>query len=553
MLKKTLTLLILALAVLLVAACAQPAAPSAEQAAPGEPAAEAEQVLRIATGSSGQASFEFNPVQAGSDQQNWTTLQYTPPMYFDVENNLQPGVFESWEANEDSTVWTFKIDPRAQWSDETPITAQQVVDSWQIQVAPINSVGRITGYLGNVQGFAEAREAAAAEDMIVQVSGLQALDDSTVQVSLVNPDPAFHWRIATAHLVAARPDKALEFGLTEFWRPENGPIVSGPYILTAYDPDLQTAEMEPNPNWWMDEGPYLDKITFQFVPDAQVIGAMVLNDEIDVSLAAIPVALKEQAPDFFRPIQAVGFNTFWLSTAAEPTSDPNVRKALTLSVDWNEVYKATFPEGTGTPTTQPMDDVLNCWDPELTGYPYDPEAAQEALAASAYGSVENMPKLRVTPRGNDVFNNRALQAAMEFWRQNLGLTNVEFQERPDGFGEDMDKLNLSRDDVVIRFPDGATYMWTAAHSAGPVASGTLLGGYQNAELDALLDEALTLAPDDPRRCELTRQAQDLFVDDYLNLHYGKPIVTINAREYVSGYEKGPDVTIIEAWNLKIEK
>lgn len=549
MLRRTFALLVAMMILAIVAACA---APVPEQGV-GDEVAEVEQVLRIATGSSGEASFEFNALQAGSDQQNWTTLQYVPPMYFDVDSNLKPGVFASWENSEDSTVWTFNLDPRAQWSDGTPITAQQVVDSWQIQIAPINNVGRITGYLGNVQGFAEAREAAGAEDMMVQVSGLQAVDDATVQVSLVNPDPAFHWRIATAHLVTNRPDKVLEYGLTEYWRPENGPVVSGPYILTAYDPDLQTAEMEPNTNWWMDEGPYLDKVTFKFVPDAQVIGAMVLNNEIDVSLTAIPAALKEQVPDFFRPIKVVGFNTFWLSTAAEPTNDVNVRKALALSVDWNEVFQAAFPEGTGTATTQPMDDVLNCWDSALTGYPYDPEAAKEALAASSYGSVENLPKLRVTPRGNDVYNNRALQAAMEFWRQNLGLTNIEFQERPDGFGEDMDKLNLSRDDVVIRFPDGATYMWTAAYSAGPVASGSLLGGYKNEELDARLDEALTLSPDDPRRCELTREAQSLFIDDYLNLHFGKAIATLNAREYVSGYEKGPDVTIIEAWNLKIEK
>jgi len=310
--------------------------------------------------------------------------------------------------------------------------------------------------------------------------------------------------------------------------------------------------MEPNPNWWMDEGPYLDEITFQFVPDQQVIGAMVLNDEIDVSLAPIPVALRDQLPDFFRPIKSVGFNTFWLNSSAEPTSDPKVREALALSVDWHQVFEATFPENTGVFTTQPMDDALNCWDPELTGYPLDVEAAKAAIADSSYGSVENMPKLRVTPRGNNAFNNRALQAVMEFWRQNLGLENVEFQEQPDGFGEDMDKINLSRDDVVIRFPDGATYMWTAAHTGGPLAT-EMLGNYSNPELDALLDQAMMLPPDDPQRCELTRQAQDIFINDHMALHFGKAIMTLNARDYVKGYEKGPDVTIIEPWKVRIEK
>jgi peptide/nickel transport system substrate-binding protein len=522
----------------------------------GAAAQDGENVLRIATASSGASSFDFNALQAGADQQNWTTFQYVPPTYFDADLNLQPGLFSAWESNEDSTVWTFTLDPRAMWSDGTTITAQQVVDSWQIQVAPLNAVGRITGYLGNVQGFAEARAAAAADAVTVEVSGLQAVDDSTVQVSLVNPDPAFYWRIATAHMSVSKADKVLEYGVNEYWKPENGPIVNGPYILTAFDQNLQTAEMTPNPNWWMDEGPYLDKITFQFVPDGQIIGAMVLNDQIDASLAPIPSAMREQLPDYFRPIQTIGFNTFWFSPSAEPTNDVNVRKALMLSVDWNAVFQATFPiPGSGVATTQPMDEVLNCWDPALTGYPYDVEAAQAALAESSYGSAENLPKIRVTPRGNDEFNNRALQAVMEFWRQNLGIENVEFQQTPDGFGDDIALLNLTRDDVVTRFPDGATYMWTAAYSTGPFAGGSdsPLAGYNNAEIDGLLDEALTLAPDDPARCDLTRQAQELFTNDYLMAHFGKAVATVNAREYVTNYIKGPDVAVIEPWKIQINR
>lgn len=516
--------------------------------------AQDEQVLRIATGSSGVATFSFATLTAGGDQQNWITLQSVPPLYFDVDLNLKPGFFASWESNDDGTVWSFSIDSSAQWSDGTSITAQQVIDSWQIQVAPLNNVGRIRTYLGNVAGFADAREAAAEDASSVEVSGLQVLDDSTVQVTLVLPDPAFHWRIATAHMSVARAEDVLEHGFNEYWKPANNPIVNGPFILTSFDENLQTAEMTPNPNWWMDEGPHLDKVVFQFVPDQQIVGAMVLNDQVDASLAAIPSALREQAPDYFRPIQVVGFNTFWLAPTIEPTNDINVRKALILSVDWSQVFQATFPiEGSGVPTTQAMDDVLLCWDPDLTGYPYDPEAAQAALAESSYGSAENLPKLRITPRGSNEFNNRALQATMEFWRQNLGIENVEFQESPDSFGDDFELINLSRDDVVIRFPDAATYMWAAGHTGGPVVGSEMLAGYNNEALDAAINQALTLSPDDPQRCELAREAQDLYINDYVQMHFGKPVATINARDYVEGYNKGPDISLIEPWNIQINR
>ncbi len=512
-----------------------------------------DQALRIATGSSGVANFSFQILSAGGDQQNWITFQSVPPLYFDVDFNLNTGYFNEYSSNEDGTVWTFSVDPDARWSDGTSISAQQVIDSWQVQAAPLNSVGRIRTYLGNVAGFADARENAAEDAMTVDVPGLSALDDSTVQVELVLPDPIFFWRIATAHMAIARAEDVLEHGFNEFWKPENNPIVNGPFILTSFDADLQTAEMTPNPEWWKD-GPILESVSFQFVPDQQIVGTMALNDQIDASLAAAPSVLRDAMPDYFRQFDAIGFNTFWMQPTREPTNDPMVREALIKSVDWNAVFQAAFPiEGSGVMTTQTLDDIVTCQNADATGYPYDVEAAQAALAASSYGSAENLPKLRVTPRGSNEFNNRALTAVIEFWRQNLGIENVEFQQDPNSFGDDYDKINLSRDDVVIRFPDAATYMWAAGHSSGPVPSSSMLNGYYNEALEAAVDEALTLAPDDPRRCELALEAQAQYEGDYVIMHFGKPLRTANAREHVKEYYSGPDVSVIEPWKIYIER
>ena len=122
---------------------------------------------------------------------------------------------------------------------------------------------------------------------------------------------------------------------------------------------------------------------------------------------------------------------------------------------------------------------------------------------------------------------------------------MEFQQDPNSFGDDLDKINLSRDDVVIRFPDAATYMWAAGHSGGPVPGSSMLSGYYNEALEAAIDEALTLSPDDPRRCELALEAQAQYEGDYVIMHFGKPIRTANAREHVMNYYSGPDVSVIE--------
>lgn len=547
---------------IVMASCAAPAAPAAEESsesASGDQSdsatvaavtlpddASEEQVLRINTGSTGAASFTFYPMSGGGDHQSWMPLMFTPPLYFDVDLELQPGVFDSWESSEDFLTWTFTIDPRAQWSDGTPITPEDVKGTWEIMAAPDSGQGRITQYIGNVDGFNAVREQTAEE-----ISGITIVDESTLQVQLVNPDAVFHWRIATTHMNPVKVEQAAA-DRDNFWLPENNPAVSGPYMLESYSPDLQEATLVPNPNWWMDEGPYLERIEFRFQPDPETTSVMLQNDQVDASLGGIPLAMQAAFPDYFRPVKSFGFNTLWIKVTSEPTTDLNVRQALIQSVDHDAIFNAAFPEGNGTMTNQIIDPDLPCLAEDPNFYTLDVDAAQAALAASEYGSAENLPKLRVTPRGSSVVNNRAVQAVIEFWRQNLGITNVEFQERPDGFGQDEELINMSRDDVVIRFPDSATYMWVAAHSSGPVARGEMLGGYENPEIDAILEEALSLAVDDPRRCELALQAQELFLADYPLIMFGVGVGTLNAREYVVGYEKGPDVGLIAPWRIYIQ-
>lgn len=521
-----------------------PAGRIAAQDAPALPeGAATEQILRIQTGSSGASTFSLAPLGGGGDQQNWLTLLRVSPLYFDVDLNLQPGIFDTWTANEDSTVWTFTIDKRAVWSDGTPVTAADIKGTWELMTDPIIQNGRVASYLGKVVGFADLQALKVKE-----ASGFVVKDDRTLEVQLTSSDSVFNWRIATVHLAPVKVDQARN-NPEEFWKPSNNPVSSGPYLLTTFDADQGTATMEKNPNWWLDEGPYLDKIEFKFVTDPGTLSIMVQNGEVDAGMQILPEELKPQFPDWFTPIKAFGFNLFWFSFTSEPTNDINVRKALIQAVNFDDVFAAAFPTGGGAIINQLIDPDFPCTDTKNSWYAYDPEAAKAALAASTYGSVENLPKLRVTPRGvNPVFN-RAMESIVEFWRQNLGITNIEFKQQTQEFGQSEQVINVSRDDCVVRMPDTATYLQTAIYSTSLLASGEMMHGYKNAAIDKLIDEALALAADDPQRCELSIQAQHLFMEDYMVMLFGIEDSTLNALGYVKNFLKGPDVSLIEPWKI----
>jgi peptide/nickel transport system substrate-binding protein len=521
---------------------ASSAAGSASPASSGPPADLAkDQTLTIATGSSGSASFVFQSLAGGGDQESWQPLTWMPPMYFDVDLKLQPGIFNSWKNNTDYTVWTFTIDPRAKFSDNTPVTAADVKGTWQVMTIATIMNSRIKGYIGNVKGFATENK---------DIPGLVVKDDHTLEVTLATADPLFHWRVATTHMnpvkaaqAAAKPD--------DFWKPENKPAVTGPYMLQAYNADQGTATLVKNPNWWLGEGQYLDKINFKFVTDPGTVATLIQNKQADASLQGLPLNFKSQLPDMFRPIKAFGFNCHWISGTVVPTDDANVRKALTLAVNFQDVFKAAYPDGGATFATELIDPDLPCYDKDHKWYTYDPAAAKAALAASKYQNATNLPKIRVTPRGVDPALNRAVQSILEFWRQNLGVNNVEFKQQPTEFGPDQDKINMSRDDVVIRFPDTATYLFTGIDSQGDIASGDMLKGYKNPKVDQLVEQALGLPVDDPKRCDLSLQAQQVFMDDYQVIFSGIPDTTLNARDYVKNYSKGPDRGLIQPWKMYI--
>jgi len=505
------------------------------------------QVLRIATSSAGENSFIFTGLSGGGDHQNWQSFLWVPPMYFDENKKLQAGVFSEWKSNSEFTKWTFTIDSRAKFSDGSKLTAQDAKDTWEAMANPDSRNGRIVGYIGNVKGFEAARNKKTEK-----ISGIVA-NGSKVVVNLNNPDPIFHWRISTAHMNIVKGSQAKKS--FDYWKPRNKPAYSGPYMLTKYNPDQNTATFTPNPNWWMDEGPYLDKITFQFVNDGDTLSAMFQNNQIDLSMQQPSPILKKIMPDVFEPAPRIGFNSFWFNVSAKPTDDPLVRKALVLAVNPFEIYKAAFPKSQfeSLMPRQFMDPNLQCYDDSIVYYNYDPDAARAALKASSYGGASNLPKLRVTPRATWPPLKRGMEYAMEQWRKVLGIVNVEFKDRPKNFGADEKKVNVSRDDVAARFPDPAVYVFKGTHSTGPIASGSMMRAYNNSKIDILLDEAMMVEPTHPKRCALAHEAQRLFLNDWPMIILGKPLESINRRSYVKNVFSGPDIARHATWKIYIAK
>lgn len=513
---------------------------------PAEPT-KVEQTLRII-----HPAFDQNwsPMLGQGHVSRLYSLWWAPPMYFDANGEIHPMVFTEWSSNKDFTQWTFKIDPKAVFSDGSPITAQDVKGTWDLEAHPATGHARIDLSMAGVVGFKAVVKGEAKE-----MTGLVAKDAQTVEVNLSAPDPIFYQKVASNLIAPVKISQAKGADgeqKLEWWRPENGVVVSGPFMPEKMDLDNGVITFVRNPKWF-GPTPKLDKIVVTSVEDNQTAITMLENGEADVhTYIETPTLVKDLGVDFVAGPDMPKAQHFWFNVNAEPTNDINVRKALIMAINPQDLIKASHPDGPdhlaiGIPNAVPGAD-----DPEYLPYKYDPEGAKAALAASKYGGPEKLPKLMMVGISYPAAE-AAAQYIAEQWRQVLGIQTVEMKPQFDDYsGPDKANIQIYRDDVGTRVPDIVSYLQGSIYSTSGNAINKM-GGYKNAEVDRLLDEASVKGVDDPDRIKLAQQANRLFREDYAFIPWDITPTSAFAMPWVKNAGRNIDWQIFEPWNVSIEK
>lgn len=491
-------------------------------------------------------SFDMNwsPYRGGGAALRWHSLWWASPMYFDDKGQVQPYVFTSWEPNADWTQWTFKLDPKAVFSDGSQITPADVKGSWEMGAMPLTASQRVPLVLAGVIGYDELSAGTGTE-----LPGVVIVDDATIQVTLKAPDPIFYLRLAN-HLVPiskVSQSRGADGNQNPDWyTPEAGVISSGPFKLVAMNLDEGTVAWEPNENFF---GPKvkLSRIELRVIEDSVAATALLKSGEAHAHTALVtPTIVDDLGVEFSQGTEIPNGQHFYFNSKTAPFDDVNVRKALILAVDRKEMMRASFPKGPHKMAEQILVGVKGV-DPNWVPYPYDPEAAKAALAASKYGSPDKLPRIIfagiIAPA-----EQAAAQFAIEQWRQNLGITAIELKPTLDNF-QPAD-VHIVRDDAGSRVPDATEFLHTAIHSSSSVAKNKM-NGYSNPEVDKLLDEAAPLPVDDPRRDELAQQAQRIFREDYQLLPWYIEAMSRWALANVNGMEKNLDWQVFAPWNIEI--
>ena len=281
------------------------------------------------------------------------------PQAFIVNNKLQPvlnnQLLESAAVTESSpqTV-VYKINPKAVWSDGTPITADDFIYNWQAQSgnSAYTDVGgqpyddaTTAGYnqIASVVGSAPSGGAACAPGSTADRNAGLCPNGRTVTVTF---KPSFaDWRSLYTNLVPAHIARTVGWN-TGFAGPAQA--ISGSwYTITSYNAN-QSVVLTRNPSYWGTPGK-LNKIVFQFFSDDSQLVPALQNKEIDifnpstVNLSIVQTA--SQVPNSTKAtLPGLEFEHFDFNQADPYLAKLQVREAIAHGVNRQALITRTVGE-----------------------------------------------------------------------------------------------------------------------------------------------------------------------------------------------------------------
>ncbi len=237
----------------------------------------------------------------------------------DTLDGIKGALAESWDSP-DARVWTFKLRSGVKFHDGSPVTADVVKFSYDRLQDPN------TGITGQIRPTAS------------QVERVEAVDSSTVRITLKTPSAAFPVDASNIKIIPKDFDEAK-------------PIGTGPFQFVEWVRN-QRVRLKKNPEYFVKGQPYLDELVFLPTPDENQKIVLLQTGQVDFSdtiplprvkevsaggkiiVYPIPVGVAPSA--YFMP----------LKTDKAPLDNAKVRQAMNLAIDRKALLDVTFGVGT---------------------------------------------------------------------------------------------------------------------------------------------------------------------------------------------------------------
>ena len=428
----------------------------------------------------------LNPISVDTDiYAVWITIPYIfePLLAYDFDQvKLEPWLAESYEVSSDGLEITFHLRGDIHFSDGVPVTADDVIFTYETVVNP-----RV--------------DAANLANLYIDVEKAVRIDERTVKFFMKRPffktleNLSFTWTIGVLprHIYQFKDGE-------EFNKHRSNPVGSGPYVFEKWDVGREVV-LRRNENYWGPK-PRLAKIIYKFIPNPLARVQSLRSHQVDL---VIP-----EPEQFAYLVGDVEFNkefrclSYWTPDTPfyyigwnedKPFfSDRRVRLAMTHIINRKQIVSELL-RGNGRVVTGPFYVGGGQNDGSIQPWPYDSNKARQLLDEAGWRDSDGdglRDKNGVPFRFKFMYSNSyaLYERIAKLLKDEAAKVGIEVVAEPTEWSILAGRLNDRKFDSAIagwggEIVEDPYQLW---HSSQIGNRGSNYVGFRNSQADALIEE-----------------------------------------------------------------
>jgi oligopeptide transport system substrate-binding protein len=324
-----------------------------------------------------------------------------------------PDQAKTWDISQDNKVYTFHLRPGITFSDGTPVTAQTYVYTLTRALFPEVKSPTASFFEQAIVGSSDVSNGKTRV-----LSGVKALDNQTLQITLTQPTPYFLQVLANSVYFPLNKSILDQYGQADWVNHAAGNAIgTGPFMVKEWDHNVKMV-LVPNPHYYGNQMK-LTEVDMFFVNDLnaalQSYRAGQYNFDWNITPEQLVIAKGLQG---FTMKPLLQTDLLFFNNKMPPFNNVAVRQAFAYATDKATLAHEVFQDAV-TPAATIIPPGMPGYQPNYPGLPFDKNKAK-SLLQSVYPDVTKVAPITFSYPNSQVTPGEAA-ALQQMWQTALGI------------------------------------------------------------------------------------------------------------------------------------
>ena len=494
----------------------------------------------------------LEPVMSNSPQTIWGLMPCMEGLVcFNRQNEIKPQIAKNWTISDNGLIYTFILKdniffhndecfPNAKGRKVTALDFKYCFERLNDPTTMTRGLWLLRDKIKGIQEFIDFKSG-KSENGITGISGIKALNDSTLQIELYKPFAPF-LSLLTMSYVFVYPKEAVEYYGQKFGQ---HPVGTGPFKFFKWDLDKELVFVK-NTDYYEKDSigvqlPYLDGIEFTFTQSSETEFLDFLNGKYDYhepSSETFDFLVDEEGNlvnaknKDYHLVRQNWLNTVYLIMMQSSDymggknspfiGNKKLRQALNYAIDRESIVRYVLKNRGYPAENGPLPVGMPGYDSTIKGYVYNFQKAKQLLAEAGYPDGKGLDLTLVI--SNDE-TQKSLSIAIQEQLKEFGikLKLEQIQQAVLKTQQHNGDLTLTRGNWGADYFDPENFM-ALFYSKNVIPHGPNKTGYTNPEADKLYEKSILLS-DLSERKKIYDEMQRIVIDDavWVYLYYNQKV------------------------------